>query len=75
MSIQTTQILGDDGKAMTPEQIEIARLKKSDALLKEQNAEFKKSDALRQEEIAALEARVAALERKNRESGGNYPTH
>jgi hypothetical protein len=51
-------MIGHDGKPMTPEQIELSRLTKFEATLKQENAQFKKA-------IDALEARVAKLESKN----------
>jgi hypothetical protein len=53
MSIQTTQFIGDDGKIMTPEQVEISRLKKANATLTEKYTE--------------LEKRIASLEAKNQD--------
>ena len=53
MSIQTTQFIGDDGKIMTPEQVEISRLKKANATLTEKYTE--------------LEKRIANLEAKNQD--------
>jgi len=53
MSIQTTQFIGDDGKIMTPEQVEISRLKKANATLTQKYTE--------------LEKRIANLEAKNQD--------
>jgi FtsZ-binding cell division protein ZapB len=53
MSIQTTQFIGDDGKIMTPEQVEISRLKKANATLAEKYTD--------------LEKRIANLEAKNQD--------
>ncbi len=53
MSIQTTQFIGDDGKIMTPEQVEISRLKKANATITEKYTE--------------LEKRIANLEAKNQD--------
>jgi FtsZ-binding cell division protein ZapB len=52
MSIQTTPILNDDGKPMTPDQVEISRLKKANATL--------------QQELSELIKRVDALEAKQK---------
>ena len=56
MSIQTAQFIGDDGKPMTQEQVEISRLKKSNATLSQKYADLEKR-------IATLEAKQQEAER------------
>jgi len=55
MSIQTEHIIGDDGKPMTPEQIKISRLTKSNAALTEKYTNLEKR-------VDALEAAVLRIE-------------
>jgi len=57
MSISTSTILGDDGKSMTQDQIEISRLKKSNTALQQEQAEIK-------QRIEKLEKRIEYLETK-----------
>lgn len=59
MSIQTERFLNDDGSQTTPDQLEIIRLKKSNAALQQENAEFKKA-------IGDLQSRVLKLETEQR---------
>jgi len=69
MKIQTTQMLGDDGKIMTSDQVEISSLKKDGTALQKENSKLK-------EAIEALEARVASLEsasEKQKRDATQYP--
>jgi hypothetical protein len=54
MSIQTTSIIGDDGKPLPPDQVAVSRLKKSHAAM--------------EQKVVELEKRVADLEAKQREA-------
>jgi len=79
MNIQTTQYIGDDGKPMTPDQVELLRLTKAYSALNvsytalgNEHAEFKNTLAAFEKRLLKLEAdNLAAARKAGHDADGN----